>query len=172
MNTRLLLPAKERDILGRFGRLDDFGGKVLAKRARKHDQLLEIPGNYGTVGNNQGIGDFASQSLYGSGLYGAVPTIVYSPGRQPRIFPWETSKKTDIGIVFGLFNDRLQGEYTYFKNLIDGLVQNAPQAPSKGIPGNTIAINIGAMENTGTNSASPPRYLRSGNFSWTFQCQH
>lgn len=128
--------------------------------------FFKIRGSYGTVGNNQGIGDFASQSLYGSGLYGAVPTIVYSQAGNPDL-SWETSKKTDIGIVFGLFNDRLQGEYTYFKNLIDGLVQNAPQSPSKGIPGNSIAINIGAMENTGHEFSLSATVLRRGNFSWT-----
>ncbi len=128
--------------------------------------FFKLRGSYGTVGNNQGIGDFASQSLYGSGLYAAAPTIVYSQAGNPEL-SWETSKKTDVGIVFGLFNDRLQGEYTYFKNLIDGLVQNAPQAPSKGIPGNTIAINIGAMENTGQEFSLSATVLRRGKFSWS-----
>jgi outer membrane receptor protein involved in Fe transport len=93
---------------------------------------FKLRGSYGTVGNS-GIGDFASQSLYGSGLYGAAPTIAYSQAGNPNL-TWESSKKTDVGVVFGLFNDRIQGEYTYFKNLIDGLIQNAPQSPSKGIP--------------------------------------
>ncbi|MCC6463410.1 MAG: TonB-dependent receptor [Saprospiraceae bacterium] len=127
--------------------------------------FFKLRGSYGTVGNNNGIGDFASQSLYGSGLYAAVPTITYSQAGNPDL-SWETSKKTDIGVVFGLFNDRLQGEYTYFKNEIDGLVQNAPQAPSKGIPGNTIAINIGAMENTGHEFGLSATVLRRGKFSW------
>ncbi|MBK8921726.1 MAG: TonB-dependent receptor [Saprospirales bacterium] len=127
--------------------------------------FFKIRGSYGTVGNNNGIGDFASQSLYGSGLYAAVPTIVYTQAGNP-LLSWETSKKTDVGIVFGLFNDRLQGEYTYFINQIDGLVQNAPQAPSKGIPGNSIAINIGAMENVGHEIGLSATVLRRGNFSW------
>ena len=127
--------------------------------------FLKFRGSYGTVGNNNGINDFASQSLYGSGLYAAVPTISYSQAGNPDL-SWETSKKTDIGLVFGLFNDRLQGEYTYFKNEIDGLVQNAPQAPSKGIPGNVIAINIGAMENTGHEFGLSATVLRRGKFSW------
>lgn len=128
--------------------------------------FFKLRGSYGTVGNNNGIGDFASQSLYGSGLYGAAPTVVYSQAGNP-LLSWETSKKTDIGVVFGLLNDRIQGEYTYFKNNIDGLVQNAPQAPSKGIPGNIIAINIGSMENTGHEFGLSATILRRGKFSWT-----
>lgn len=128
--------------------------------------FFKIRGSYGTVGNNNGIGDFASQSLYASGLYGAAPTFVYNQAGNP-LLSWETSKKTDVGVVFGLFNDRLQGEYTYFKNEIDGLVQNAPQSPSKGIPGNIIAINVGSMENTGHEFSLSATVLRRGKFSWT-----
>lgn len=127
--------------------------------------FFKIRGSYGTVGNSVGIGDFASQSLYNSGLYGAAPTISFSQAGNPEL-TWESSKKTDVGIVFGLFNDRLQGEYTYFKNEIDGLIQNAPQAPSKGIPGNIIAINIGSMENTGHEFGLSATVLRKGKFSW------
>jgi TonB-linked SusC/RagA family outer membrane protein len=127
--------------------------------------FLKLRGSYGTVGNSVGIGDFASQSLYSSGLYGAAPSFFYSQAGNP-LLTWESSKKTDIGIVFGLFNDRLQGEYTYFKNEIDGLIQNAPQAPSKGIPGNVIAINIGSMENIGHEFGLSATVLRRGKFSW------
>jgi TonB-linked SusC/RagA family outer membrane protein len=126
---------------------------------------FKIRGSYGTVGNANGIGDFASQSLYGSGLYGAVPTIGYSQAGNP-LLSWESSKKTDVGVVFGLFNDRLQGEYTYFINKIDNLIQNAPQSPSKGIPGNTIAINIGAMENVGHEFGLSSTVVDKGKFSW------
>lgn len=128
--------------------------------------FLKLRGSYGTVGNSIGIGDFASQSLYNSGLYGAAPQFIYSQAGNPDL-TWESSKKTDIGIVFGLFNDRLQGEYTYFKNEIDNLIQNAPQAPSKGIPGNIIAINIGSMENVGHEFGLSATVLRRGKFAWT-----
>ena len=128
--------------------------------------FLKLRGSYGTVGNSIGINDFASQSLYNSGLYGPSPTFFYSQAGNP-LLSWETSNKTDVGIVFGLFNDRLQGEYTYFKNEIDGLIQNAPQSPSKGIPGNSISINIGSMENTGHEFGLSATVLRKGKFTWT-----
>lgn len=127
--------------------------------------FLKLRATYGRVGNSVGIGDFASQSLYNSGLYGASPTIFYSQAGNPEL-SWESSQKTDIGIVFGMFNDRLQGEYTYFKNEIDNLIQNAPQSPSKGIPGNIIAINVGAMENTGHEIGLSGTILRKGKFTW------
>ena len=126
---------------------------------------FKIRGSYGTVGNANGIGDFASLSLFNSGLYGAVPTFFFNQAGN-RELSWESSKKTDIGVVFGLFNDRVQGEYTYFNNDIDGLILNAPQAPSKGIPGNVIAINIGAMRNTGHEMGLSATVLKKGKFTW------
>ncbi|MBX2891918.1 MAG: TonB-dependent receptor [Saprospiraceae bacterium] len=137
--------------------LGAFGEKV---------NFFKIRGSYGTVGNSVGIGDFASQSLFNSGLYGTSPNFFFSQAGNPEL-TWESSEKTDIGVVFGLFNDRLQGEYTYFKNKIDGLIQNAPQSPSKGIPGNIIPINIGSMENTGHEFSLSATVLRRGKFSWT-----
>jgi len=128
--------------------------------------FFKIRGSYGTVGNANGIGDFAAQSLFNSGLYGAQPTFFFTQAGNPDL-SWETSKKIDAGIVFGLFNDRLQGEYTYFKNEIDGIVLAAPQSPSKGIPGNSILINVGAMENTGHEFGLSATVLRRGKFSWT-----
>lgn len=125
---------------------------------------FKLRGSYGTVGNN-GIGDFTSQYLYNSGLYGAAPTFVLTQAGNSDL-SWETSKKTDIGFVFGLKDDRIQGEYTYFQNLIDGLILFAPQSPSKGIPGNQIPINVGAMKNTGHEFGINATVLTMGKFTW------
>lgn len=127
---------------------------------------FRLRGSYGEVGNFNGIGNFASLSLYSSGLYGPDPTLFFSQAGNPDL-SWETSKKTDIGVNFGLFNDRVQGEVTYFKNLIDGLILAAPQAPSKGIPNNSIDVNIGSMQNTGVEIGLNGTILRKGQFTWS-----
>ena len=126
---------------------------------------FKLRGSYGVVGNNNGLGDFASQSLFNSALYGAAPTIFYSQAGNPEL-SWESSKKTDIGAVFGLFGDRLQGEITYYENLVDGVILPAPQAPSKGIPGNSILINVGSFVNKGWEFGVGGTIVRAGKFSW------
>jgi len=68
--------------------------------------------------------------------------------------------------VFGLFGDRLQGEITYYENLVDGVVLPAPQAPSKGIPGNSVLINVGSFVNKGWEFGVGGTIVRSGKFSW------
>ena len=126
---------------------------------------LRLRGSYGEVGNNNGIGDFASLGLYGSGLYATDPTLAFSQAGNPDL-SWETSQKTDIGLNFGLFNDRITGEISYFRNLIDGLILNAPLSPSKGVPGNSIATNIGSMLNTRWEFGLSGTVMRKGKFSW------
>ncbi|HMN89607.1 MAG TPA: TonB-dependent receptor [Saprospiraceae bacterium] len=127
---------------------------------------FRLRGSYGEVGNFNGIGNFASLSLYASGLYGPNPTLFFNQAGNTEL-SWETSKKTDIGINFGLFNDKIQGEVTYFRNLIDGLILAAPQAPSKGIPGNSIDVNIGSMRNTGVEIGLNGTILRKNKFTWS-----
>jgi len=127
---------------------------------------FKFRGSYGTVGNIAGIGDFVSLSLYGSGLYGALGTLAFSQAGNTNL-KWETSTKTDIGVAFGILNERVQFDVTYYNNNIDGLILGVPQAPSRGIPGNSINDNVGSMYNRGfevTVNATP---IRTNNFSWT-----
>lgn len=128
--------------------------------------FFRIRGSYGQVGNNNGIGDFASLATYNSGLYGTATTLLFSQAGNPDL-TWETSKKTDIGINFGLFDDRITGEVTYFLNDIDGLILPAPQAPSKGIPGNSILTNVGRMQNKGVEIGLTGTAVRTSKFTWT-----
>lgn len=126
---------------------------------------FKLRGSYGIVGNNNGLGDYASQGLFNSSLYGAAPTIFYSQAGNS-LLSWESSKKTDVGAVFGLFGDRLQGEITYYENLVDGVILPAPQAPSKGIPNNSVLINVGSFVNKGWEFSLGGTMFRSGKFSW------
>lgn len=128
--------------------------------------LFKLTGSYGEVGNNQGIFDFAALRLYEAGLYGASPTFFLTNVGNPNL-TWETSKKTDIGLSFGLFDDRITGDVGYYKNLVDGLVLDIPQAPSRGIPGNAIPANVGSMQNTGIELNLRATVLEKKNFSWS-----
>jgi TonB-linked SusC/RagA family outer membrane protein len=126
---------------------------------------FKLRASYGITGNSAVNNNFASLSLFGSGLYGTVPTWVFVQAGNPNL-QWETSTKLDLGINFGLFSDRITGEVTYFENLVDNLVLDEPQAPSRGIPGNSIATNIGSMNNKGVEFSVGAKVLEKGKFSW------
>jgi TonB-linked SusC/RagA family outer membrane protein len=125
---------------------------------------FKLRGSYGKVGNIGGIGNYSTYSTYGSGIYGGVATLAFSSVGNDKI-TWETSKKTDIGINFGLLNERLRGEITYYKNNIDGLLLSVPQAPSAGLP-NAILQNVGAMFNQGWEFGLEATVIDKQDFNW------
>jgi TonB-linked SusC/RagA family outer membrane protein len=126
---------------------------------------FKIRGSYGKVGNTAGIGDYAIYSTYGSGLYGGLPTLVFSQAGNNQL-RWETSKKTDVGFSFGLFKDRLTADFAYYKNDISDLILNVPQSPSTGVP-NSIPTNVGTMYNKGIEISLSGVPLRTKDFNWT-----
>ncbi len=141
--------------------------------------FLKFTGSYGEVGNSQGVDDFASLFTYENNYYGDNATLYYSSPGSPRL-TWETSKKTDFGVTFGLFNDRITGDLSYYRNLVDGLILRVPQAPSKGIPGvgatptdvaninnNAYLANVGSMRNTGIELNLRATAIQTPNFTWT-----
>lgn len=70
-------------------------------------------------------------------------------------------------MAFGILNDRIQFELGYYKNNIDGLILNVPQSPSKGIPGNTLPMNVGSMFNQGLEFSLTSYNINSQKLRWT-----
>ena len=127
---------------------------------------LRLKASYGKVGNMSGIGSYASLSLYNGGLYGASPTWNFSQAGNPDL-KWETSDKYDVGLSFGLLKNRISVEMNYFYNDVNNLILNVPQSPSKGIPGNTIPMNIGSMYNKGFELSVTSHNLTTKDLQWT-----
>lgn len=127
---------------------------------------LRLKASYGRVGNISAVGDFTSLFLYGSGLYADQPTLSFNQAGNANL-KWETSEKYDAGLSFSLLKDRIQTQINYYKNNINGLVLAVPQAPSKGIPGNSISANVGSMYNTGVELTVTSYNITKPNFSWS-----
>jgi len=128
--------------------------------------LFKFRGSYGSVGNNQGISSYAASSFFDAGLNGANGTLFYSQAGNKNL-TWETSKKFDLGLDFGLFNNRISGEFGYYKSDVDGLILAVKQAASTGIPGgNTILANVGSMYNKGFEATLNGQIFAEGNFKW------
>ncbi|PYF69399.1 SusC/RagA family TonB-linked outer membrane protein [Pedobacter nutrimenti] len=125
---------------------------------------LKLRGSYGKVGNIGGIDNYATFTTLTSGLYGGTPTSIYNATGN-KALKWETSKKTDIGVNFGVLDNRITAEIAYYKNNIDGLIINVPQAPSAGVP-SSILLNAGSMYNKGFEFNINAEPLRSTDFSW------
>lgn len=126
---------------------------------------LKVRGSYGVVGNSS-LDDYASLSQYSSGTYSGLPTLYFGQAGNSAL-KWETSKKVDVGFSAGLLNNRFTIEAAYYRNDIDGLILNAPQASSQGIPGNSIAANVGSLYNKGIELAIGGQIIRHQSFRWS-----
>jgi TonB-linked SusC/RagA family outer membrane protein len=127
---------------------------------------FRIRGSYGQVGNFQGIGDYVSLNTFASGLYATQPTLFFNNAGNTNL-SWEKSNKLDVGFVAGLFNNRLNLEVTYYKTDINDLILDEPQAPSRGVPGNSISTNVGSMYNKGFEFSLGGTVLQKKDFSWS-----
>lgn len=108
---------------------------------------FKLRASYGKVGNIAGIGNFASLSLFSPTVYNGGAALAFSQAGNTNL-SWETSKKTDIGFTFSMFNSLITGEFAKYRNNIDGLILSVPNAPSTGMP-NAVLSNVGSMYNKG-----------------------
>lgn len=128
---------------------------------------LRLRASHGKVGNVGGLGDFGAMNTYGAVLYGGHPGLTYSTTGNPDLM-WETSNKTDVGLIFGLFN-KVNVDIAYYKNNINGLIFGVPLPPSVGIPNssnNSILQNVGEMYNEGVEVGLSGTPIRRDNFTW------
>ena len=127
---------------------------------------FKLRGSYGMVGNFAGINSYAYQSFFGAGLYGLNATIVFTQAGNEDL-TWEKSKKLDLGFSLGILQDRFNLEFAYYKNDINDLILAEPQSPSRGIPGNSILVNIGSMVNKGIEATLGGNIISKRDFSWS-----
>ncbi|RXM41965.1 SusC/RagA family TonB-linked outer membrane protein [Flavobacterium sp. YO64] len=125
---------------------------------------FKVRASYGIVGNSE-LNDYASLSQYTAGTYAGVPTLNFSQSGNSNL-KWETSKKFDFGVNLVLFNNRITIEADYYKNNINDLILNAPQALSQGIPNNSIAANVGSLYNKGFELTVNANIIDDNDFQW------
>ena len=108
---------------------------------------FKLRASYSEVGNTE-IGSYPYLGLTSASQYGTLNGIAFTQFGNDQLL-WETSKKTDYGVDLSLFNNKLNINFDYYKNDIDGLILAVPVAPSLGVPSNRVNKNIGAMLNEG-----------------------
>lgn len=127
---------------------------------------LRLKASYGRVGNISGLSNYGSLFLYGAGRYNANSSFALVQAGNPNL-AWEASNKYDVGITFGILRDKIQFELNYYYNEVNDLILDVPQAPSKGVPGNVIPQNIGAMYNKGIEFSATSYNISTNDFKWT-----
>jgi len=114
--------------------------------------MLKLRGSYGTSGNQRvNNTQYAALSLprtlYAVGTgYNGTPSTVLSQLENPSV-QWEEIKQTNIGLDFGLWQNKLNGSIDVYKKETSKLYQGSPISAVQGAT--SISTNIGSMENKG-----------------------
>lgn len=106
---------------------------------------LMFKASYGAQGNDN-IGYYAYQGLYQI-FNNAGEGGVTTKGLATPELTWEKNLNLNIGLDFGLFNNRLNGTIEYFQRASDDLLFEKLLPPSIGFT--SMQQNIGAMKNYG-----------------------
>jgi TonB-linked SusC/RagA family outer membrane protein len=167
--------------LGSANRYGNFPGFSVGWRPSQekfwHDNVklsnwisdVKIKASYATVGND--LGGFRYLSTYGAAPYGNIGGNAVSNVGNPDL-RWETSKKLDVGIEMGIWKNRFNLTFDWFKNDIDDQILAVPTPLSAGIPNNSILKNIGTMQNTGIELAIGGDIIRAKNFTWSINANY
>jgi len=154
----------------RFGDFFSVGGSlIISKENFLKDSsvlnFLKLKGSYGELGNNRGIGYFPYLSLFETGYNELDQTGVVLGSVSDPLLSWEKTSSINVGIDFGLFNNRINGSVEYFeKESIDLLYDK----PLPGSTGNTsITTNVGALKNSGIEINLNTINISKANFEWS-----
>ena len=126
--------------------------------------FLKLRGSYGVLGNNSGLGFYSSRSQYGPVTYGTSSGLrINSFGNDD--LRWEKTATVDIGFEFGIFNNRVTGEFSWYNKKTSDMLLAVP-TPS---PSGTTSVlgNIGEMENKGIEFILNTVNVKGKDLGWT-----
>jgi len=132
--------------------------------------LLKLRSSYGLTGNYQTLDAnldpnyYPTLALYDVNNNALEPGFTQSTTTSNAALKWEVNKTLDIGLEFGLFNNRLSGSVEVYDRRSSNLLFAVPLPVSSGLV--TQYQNVGTMYNRGLEinlSGSP---FRGRDFSW------
>jgi TonB-linked SusC/RagA family outer membrane protein len=164
------------DASSKFGTDNQWGyfpSVGLAWRAKEEGFLrnidvisdLKLRANIGLTGNQNGIGNFASRSLWGAGANyldnpGTVPQQLGNPN-----LGWESTRQLNIGFDLGLLKDRIGIEFNYYDKYTTDLLLSQPLPVATGF--SSISSNSGEISNRGFELTVSSTNIATKALTWT-----
>lgn len=156
-NNKYLVTLSARvDGSSRFGENNRYGffpavsgGWILSQEDFLQDMdavsFLKLRVSYGLTGNAE-IGNFPALGLYEGTAYAGSSSIQPTQTPNPDL-KWETTSQVNLGLDFGLFEDRITGEVDYYIKNTEDLLLDVNVPATTGFL--TQTRNVGKMENKG-----------------------
>jgi hypothetical protein len=127
-------------------------------------ETLKLSTSYGTVGNQEGIGDFASRELFTNRTYSGVPGpgISQLPNQE---LTWEEREKFNAGINATFLKGRLTLGVDFYNDITNRLFLNNQLSRTTGFT--SLNTNIGRVQNRGWEFTLITENIKAGDFRWT-----
>lgn len=125
---------------------------------------LKLSASYGTAGNQEGIGDFASRELFGRATYGGTPGPSLTQLPNPEL-TWEERQKFNVGINGSFFKNRITLGVDYYSEITNRLFLNAQLSRTTGFGSQNQ--NVGQVRNRGWEFTVLSENLKIKDFSWS-----
>lgn len=150
-----------KDIMSKFApelRSETFPGVSLGWTA-SNEKFFETINNYvndfkvraswGKTGNFSVLGgDFPYLGTYRPRKYGDFNGIAFTNMENLNL-TWEVIEKRNIGVDFGILNNKIKFVVDYYVNDADKLVERFQTPMSLGVPNNQYTANVGNIRNSG-----------------------
>ena len=134
---------------------------------------LKLRLGWGMTGQQEGIGDYNYFDIYqtGSGTNNEYPVTddgtVVRPQAVNKALTWETTTTYNVGLDWGIFNQRLTGSIDWYYRKTTDLLNNSVTVSAGSNFRNQVPSNIGSLKNTGVEAALRWRAIESKDWYWT-----
>ncbi len=159
-------PGRQFGNFGSIGTAWIFSEEGFIKRNISVLSFGKLRASYGITGND-GIPDYAYLERYENvrGNYQDIKGYITS-GLYNESYGWETTKKFELSLEAGFFNDRVFLQSVFYRNRSSNQLARYPLPLMSG-PG-SLTVNLPALlENKGLEFALTTRNVKGDNFSWT-----
>lgn len=125
---------------------------------------LKARASYGTTGNQEGIGNFASRELLVNRTYDGVSGPGLSQLPNPDLV-WESRSKFDIGVDASFFKSRVMLTVDFYSDITNNLFLATQLSRTQGFT--TLTANVGSLQNRGWEFNLTTENVRTKSFKWT-----
>ena len=158
-------PENQYANFGAVGAAWIFSEEAFIKNQLPFISYGKLRGSYGTTGNDQ-IGNYGFLDTYTpsglsyQGIQGLQPVQLYNPD-----YGWELNKKLEAAIEMGLFKDRINFSFAYYRNRSSNQLVGIPLPGTTGFTG--VQANLDAtVENTGIEIEAATVNVKGDHFQW------
>jgi TonB-dependent starch-binding outer membrane protein SusC len=134
---------------------------------------LKLRAGYGVSGNSLGFDAFSSLLIYGtlSGSNkflnnGNISNAIGPVRNENPNLKWESTATSNIGLDFGLLNNRLTGSVDFYVKQTSDLIYDRYEVSTTQFFLPTITANVGKIKNTGVEFSLNATVVKSDHFKW------